>query len=67
MPLREIQKQAPRREIKDFDAVVITPADKSTGDGIDVQRPHKDFMRVDDAEADARVSVPHADDLVIPR
>ncbi|KFY76072.1 hypothetical protein V498_09763 [Pseudogymnoascus sp. VKM F-4517 (FW-2822)] len=57
MPLREIQQQAPRREIKDLDAVVITPADEPAGDGIDVQGPHKDFMRVDDAEADARAAV----------
>lgn len=30
-----------------------------------MQRADKDFVRVNDAEADARVSVPDADDLVV--
>ncbi|KFZ13000.1 hypothetical protein V501_03933 [Pseudogymnoascus sp. VKM F-4519 (FW-2642)] len=64
MPLREIQQQSPSREIKDFDSVVVAPAYETPGDGIDVQGSHEEFVRVDGADAVARVGVPDADDLV---
>ncbi|KFY08571.1 hypothetical protein V492_06110 [Pseudogymnoascus sp. VKM F-4246] len=47
--------------------MIVATADQAAGHGINVQAPHEDFVRVDDPQTHARVSVPHADDLVVTR
>ncbi|KFY24450.1 hypothetical protein V493_05227 [Pseudogymnoascus sp. VKM F-4281 (FW-2241)] len=67
MPLWEIQQEPTGREIKDLDPVVVATAYQTPGDGINMQRAHEDFVGVDDAEADAGVSVPYANHLIVAR